>query len=87
MASPNPRTRRLANLAGNAARHQGRIPRDLQRELLAARIEDHICKLVDGAPPLTTEQRDRIAALLRPSPSQSEQATRASAVDRMGAAK
>ena len=34
--------------------------------LKAARLEDHITKLVADWPPLTPEQRDRIASLLRP---------------------
>lgn len=34
--------------------------------LKAARLEDHIRNIVDSAPPLTAAQRDRIAALLRP---------------------
>ncbi|MBB5785982.1 hypothetical protein [Jiangella mangrovi] len=38
-----------------------------RRELRAAALEDHIRKVVDQAPPLTTEQRDRLAQLLRPS--------------------
>lgn len=32
--------------------------------LRAARLEEHIARLVDEAPPLTPEQRDRIATLL-----------------------
>lgn len=46
-------------------------------ELLAATTERktaalaaHITKLVDAAPPLTAEQRDRLALLLRPSTEQ-----------------
>lgn len=35
--------------------------RDLRAESLAA----HIAKVVDEAPPLTTEQRDRLAVMLR----------------------
>ncbi|SKA86972.1 hypothetical protein SAMN06295879_1014 [Agreia bicolorata] len=34
--------------------------------LRVARIEDYIERVVNAAPPLTPEQRDRIAALLRP---------------------
>lgn len=42
-------------------------------ELVAARrrlaqhtLDDHIARVVDNAPALTAEQRDRLAALLRP---------------------
>jgi hypothetical protein len=36
-----------------------------ERDLRAAKLEDHIRKVVDQAPPLTPEQADRLAALLR----------------------
>jgi hypothetical protein len=39
-----------------------------RRELAAAKIEDYIKRTVEGAPPLTDEQRTRIASLLRPTP-------------------
>jgi hypothetical protein len=35
-----------------------------RRDLRAARAEDYIKKLVDAAPPLTSEQKDRLALLL-----------------------
>ena len=38
-----------------------------RQNLRAARLEDYIRRTVDQAPPLTAEQRERIAALLRPS--------------------
>jgi hypothetical protein len=37
-----------------------------RRDLKAARLEDYVASVVASAPPLTPEQRDRIAALLRP---------------------
>lgn len=40
--------------------------RDYRAEVLA----EHVRKVVDAAPPLTAEQRDRIAALLRAPASQ-----------------
>jgi hypothetical protein len=40
---------------------------ELRRQLKAERLEEHIKNLVDAAPPLTDEQRARLAALLRPS--------------------
>ena len=39
---------------------------DLRRQLKAERLEEYIRRTVDAAPPLTTEQRDRLALLLRP---------------------
>ena len=38
-----------------------------KRDLKAASLEAHVARVVAEAPPLTVEQRDRIAALLRPS--------------------
>ena len=35
-----------------------------RRDLVAARLEEHIRKVVAAAPPLTDEQKQRIAALL-----------------------
>ncbi len=37
-----------------------------RRDLRAARAEEYIRELVAAAPPLTLEQRDRLALLLRP---------------------
>lgn len=39
---------------------------DARRNMRAARAEDYIKRLVDSAPPLNDEQRDRLALLLRP---------------------
>lgn len=38
---------------------------ELKRNLKAQSLEEHIRRVVAEAPPLTDEQRDRIAALLR----------------------
>lgn len=38
---------------------------DLRRDLRAERLAEHIRKTVEAAPPLTPEQRDRLALLLR----------------------
>lgn len=38
---------------------------DLRRQLKAERLEDYIKRTVDSAPPLTPEQRDKLALLLR----------------------
>lgn len=37
----------------------------LDTELRAERLADYIREIVDAAPPLTVEQRDRLALLLR----------------------
>lgn len=39
-----------------------------RRNLRAARLEDYIRRTVAAAPPLTAEQRDRLAVLLRATP-------------------
>jgi len=36
------------------------------RDLAAANLADYIKRTVDAAPPLTAEQRDRLALMLRP---------------------
>jgi hypothetical protein len=41
-------------------------PAGLYRDHAAARIESYIREIVDLAPPLTPDQRNRIALLLRP---------------------
>lgn len=38
---------------------------DLRRDHAAAKLADYITKVVHSAPPLTAEQRDRLAVLLR----------------------
>jgi len=38
---------------------------DLRRQLRAERLAEHVAAVVAEAPPLTPEQRDRIAVLLR----------------------
>lgn len=40
---------------------------ELQRQLKAERLAEHIDRTVSAAPLLTAAQRDRLAALLRPS--------------------
>jgi hypothetical protein len=39
---------------------------DLDRDLAAAALEEHIRKIVDSAPPLSPDQRTRLALLLAP---------------------
>lgn len=38
---------------------------EARREHAAAKLEDYIRRTVDAAPPLSPEQRERLAALLR----------------------
>jgi len=38
---------------------------DARRDLRSARLADYIARTIAGAPPLSTEQRDRLALLLR----------------------
>jgi hypothetical protein len=38
---------------------------DARRELAAAKLADYINRTIRSAPPLTPEQRDRLAVLLR----------------------
>ena len=39
---------------------------DARRDLAAAKLAEYIARTVDAAPPLTDDQRARLAALLRP---------------------
>ena len=61
---------------------------ELRARLKAERLEDYIRRTVDAAPPLTPEQRGRLAVLLRGEPpgrrqpSASGDSTSAEAVDR-----
>jgi hypothetical protein len=43
-----------------------------RRELDVRRVEDHIRRLVEAAPPLTLEQRDRLFVLLKGSQSRAK---------------
>ncbi len=38
---------------------------ELRQQLKAERLADHITKIVDAAPPLSVEQRTRLALLLK----------------------
>lgn len=38
---------------------------DARRNLRAERLAEHIARVVDEAPPLTPEQRDKLAVILR----------------------
>lgn len=55
---------RLANLSKTHNPNSPEI-QSARRDLKAARLEDHVAKAIASAPPLTDEQLDRIASLLR----------------------
>lgn len=42
-----------------------RLVDELRAEYRAVALEEHITSVVDAAPPLTADQRDRLAVLLR----------------------
>ena len=59
-----------AKIAGLSNRKQIRAEDDeklieARRDLRAMRLEEHVLRVLDGAPPLSQEQRDHIADLLR----------------------
>ena len=55
-----------AKLAAAARHYPNQDHADLHRELAAAKLEDHVRKVVESWPPLTKDQRDRLAILLQP---------------------
>jgi hypothetical protein len=59
-------TREREVLAGRVgtARRWGRPNAELERDLTAVLLAEHVEKVVGHAPPLTTEQIDRITAIL-----------------------
>ncbi len=58
-------THARARLAATRRHHPDADTSLLERDLRAARAEAYIKRLVDGAPPLTPDQRDQLALLLR----------------------
>jgi hypothetical protein len=68
-------TKRLDQLRAQIARAErihkrtgdGSVVTELRRDYAAAKVIEFVKKTVDGAPPMTDEQRDMITALLRPS--------------------
>lgn len=59
--------RQRARLAALRRHHGDDDPQvvELSREFRADRMADYIIRTVDAAPPLTSEQRARLASLLR----------------------
>ncbi|WP_147394306.1 hypothetical protein [Arthrobacter cheniae] len=55
-----------AKLAAAARHHRDGDHSDLQRDLAVAKINAYVAKVVAEAPPLTTDQRRRLAALFAP---------------------
>lgn len=59
-------TARARSRLGNAYRSgDARGIENARRDFAAAKLEDYIARTVDEAPPLTVEQRARLALLLR----------------------
>lgn len=58
---------RRRNVVANIARHRPGTPEldSARRELAAAKLAAYIRRVVDEAPPLTDEQRQTLARLLR----------------------
>lgn len=54
-----------ARLAAATRHHPATAHDELRRDLKAANLEEYVQRIVAQAPPLTQEQADRIAGLLR----------------------
>ncbi|MGW4581950.1 hypothetical protein ACWELP_24975 [Rhodococcus aetherivorans] len=65
MAASSTTRKLVATLGATRRHHPDADTTDIRRELAASTIEDHVRAVVAQAPPLTDEQRERIAALLR----------------------
>ncbi len=63
--SLSPDQRRLRASLAAVCRHHPENADKLRRDLKASRAADYIQRLVSEAPPLTEEQRGRLALLLR----------------------
>jgi hypothetical protein len=60
-------TKVRSEYANLARTHDPSDPQMVEKrlELRALKLEDHVTRVLAQAPPMTSEQRDRIAALLR----------------------
>jgi hypothetical protein len=58
-------TKTRSQIANTVKNHPGTDVTELRRQYKAERLAEHIEKVVAQAPPLTNEQRDRLALLLR----------------------
>ncbi len=67
MPDLSPERRRARARAGGYARQGNHEAADAaRRDAAVLALADHVREVIDGFPPLTPEQRDRLAALLRP---------------------
>lgn len=64
MASSNPEIRTLSARKAALVRHRGNST-ETAAALAVEQLAEYVKRVVAQAPPLTAEQRDRIAALLR----------------------
>ena len=58
-------THHRARLAAARRHHPDADTSETERDLRAARLEDHLRRVINGDLPLTAAQRDRLARLLR----------------------
>ena len=66
MPARDPAVRSITSKIGATQRHHPDADTsDLRRDLRAAHLEAHVREVVDGFPPLTADQRGRLALLLR----------------------
>lgn len=71
MAAKTDSARRRSSTLAALTRHRGPDAPDvlkLRAELRVARLEEHIRKVVEAAPPLSDEQRSKLASLLSQPP-------------------
>ncbi len=64
MPARNPDQRRLVSQIAAASRWGSGDVDAARRDLAASRAEEYIARLVASAPPLTSEQRSKLAVLL-----------------------
>lgn len=67
-SATTPRRRKQAELAAASRHHPERVD-ELRRDYAFETLDEHIRRVVESAPPLTAEQRERLASLLRPAAS------------------
>lgn len=58
-------THTRAKIANTLQKHPSADVTELRRQLRAERLADYIERTVDASPPLTADQRDKLALLLR----------------------
>ncbi len=66
LSAPARRARaHLASVSARADRVPAEVITEARRDYVAAALADHIARVVAEAPPLTNEQREKLALLLR----------------------